>query len=153
MGCTLILHGQASATSESVQPSINVFQSVEGNWLFLGVVVNVRLVRALKLLGLDNRSDMQVAFLRMALGSAAVPCPQIDVGPAFAAIMKAALGPANMNMSFSAYDNDLDFLLGEPRHLFTIHFHCFIEPIRKSGAVHQTLHDSPPASPAIFHHV
>ncbi|CAL5226184.1 g9015 [Coccomyxa viridis] len=52
-----------------------------------------------------------VAFLRMALGSAAVPCPQIDVGPAFGAIVKAALGPANMNMTFSPYDNDLDFLL------------------------------------------
>ena len=61
--------------------------------------------------------NAQVAFLRMALGSAAVPCPQIDVGSAFGAIMKAALGPANMNMTFSAYDNDLDFLLGELLHL------------------------------------
>jgi hypothetical protein len=67
--------------------------------------------------GPDDLPNAQVAFLRMALGSAAVPCPQIDVGSAFGAIMKAALGPANMNMTFSAYDNDLDFLLGELLHL------------------------------------
>ena len=72
--------------------------------------------------GLDNWPNMQVAFLRMALGSAAVPCPQIDVGPAFGAIVKAALGPANMNMTFSPYDNDLDFLLGELLHLFAFSF-------------------------------
>ena len=60
--------------------------------------------------------DDQVAFLRMALGAAAVPCPQIDVGSGFAAIVKAALGSANMNMTFSPYDNDLDFLLGELHH-------------------------------------
>ena len=63
---------------------------------------------------------MQVAFLRTALGAAAVPCPQIDVGPGFAAIVKAALASANMNMTFSPYDNDLDFLLGGLLHLFTL---------------------------------
>ena len=50
----------------------------------------------------------------MALGTAAVPCPQMDVGPGFATIVKAALGSANMNTTFSPYNNDLDFLLGEP---------------------------------------
>ena len=66
--------------------------------------------------------DKQVAFLRTALGAAAVACPTIDVGPAFAAIVKAALGAANMDMTFSPYDNDLHFLLGELRHLFTCPF-------------------------------
>ena len=61
----------------------------------------------------------QVAFLRTALGAAAVACPQIDVGPGFAAIVKAALASANMNMTFSPYDDDLDFLLGERPHLCT----------------------------------
>ena len=64
----------------------------------------------------------QVAFLRKALGAAAVPCPQIDVGAAFAAIVKAALGSANMNNMFSPYDNDLDFLLGALHHLFAFPF-------------------------------
>ena len=67
---------------------------------------------------------MQVAFLRTALGAAAVPCPQIDVGPGFAAIVKAALGSANMDMMFSPYDNDLDFLLGEMHHLFYFYLWC-----------------------------
>ena len=69
--------------------------------------------------GLDHLPDEQVAFLRTALGAAAVACPQIDVGPGFAAIVKAALASANMNMTFSPYDDDLDFLLGERPHLCT----------------------------------
>ena len=68
--------------------------------------------------GLYHLPDEQVSFLRTALGAAAVACPQIDVGSGFAAIVKAALGPANMNMTISPYDNDLDFLLGELHRLF-----------------------------------
>jgi hypothetical protein len=56
---------------------------------------------------------MQVAFLRSALGAAAIPCPQIDIGAAFSAVINAALGTKATSYKFSPYDNDLDFLLGE----------------------------------------
>ena len=108
MGRALSLHhdrGQANACIETVQPCKNVLPAFRG---------------------LDHLPDMQVSFLRMALGAAAIPCPQIDVGSGFAAIVKAALGPANMNMTFSPYENDLDFLLGESHRLFTF----------PSGALH-----------------
>nr|QOL01135.1 putative extracellular protein CSOL_059a [Pseudococcomyxa simplex] len=53
-----------------------------------------------------------VAFLRSALGAAAIPCPQIDIGAAFSAVINAALGTKATSYKFSPYDNDLDFLLG-----------------------------------------
>lgn len=55
----------------------------------------------------------QVAFLRSALGAAAVPCPKLDIGAAFTAIINAALGTKATSYKFSPYNNDLDFLLGE----------------------------------------
>ena len=54
----------------------------------------------------------QVAFLRSALGALAVPCPTLNVGTAFSAIINAALGSKATSYAFSPYDNDLDFLLG-----------------------------------------
>jgi hypothetical protein len=54
----------------------------------------------------------QVAFLRSALGANAVPCPTINVGSAFSAIVNAALGSKATSYNFSPYNNDLDFLLG-----------------------------------------
>jgi hypothetical protein len=53
-----------------------------------------------------------VAFLRSALGANAVPCPTINVGSAFSAIVNAALGSKATSYNFSPYNNDLDFLLG-----------------------------------------
>lgn len=55
-----------------------------------------------------------MAFLRSALGAAAVPCPTLNVGSAFSAIINAALGSKATSYNFSPYTNDLDFLLGEP---------------------------------------
>ena len=53
-------------------------------------------------------------FLRSALGAAAVPCPLVDIGPAFAAAANAAAMPANATFSpaYSPYANDLSFWLG-----------------------------------------
>lgn len=52
-----------------------------------------------------------VSFLRSALGALAVPCPKMDIGPAFAAAANAA---ANTTLSpdFSPYSSDVTFLLG-----------------------------------------
>ena len=55
---------------------------------------------------------MQVAFLRNALGKAAAPCPTLNVGSAFSAVINAALGSKATSHNFSPYTNDLDFLLG-----------------------------------------
>jgi hypothetical protein len=49
-----------------------------------------------------------VALLRSALGSAAVPQPQIDIGAAFSAAANAAVG-ATLSPSFTAYGSDLLF--------------------------------------------
>ncbi|BDA49031.1 Desiccation-related protein PCC13-62 [Coccomyxa sp. Obi] len=54
-----------------------------------------------------------VAALRSLLGAAALPCPQLDIGPAFAAAVVAALGTQKAkDIPFSPYDNDLFFLHG-----------------------------------------
>lgn len=66
-------------------------------------------------------ANWQVAFIRAALGSAAIPCPQIDIGPAFAAIVNSALGSKATNNVFTPFDNDLDFLLGRD-----LHTSCYI---------------------------
>ena len=54
--------------------------------------------------------NLQVGLLRAALGANAVPCPQADIGNSFTSIAKAALGIDG----FYPYDNDVNFLLGEP---------------------------------------
>ena len=54
-----------------------------------------------------------MADLRALLGSAALPCPALDIGPAFAAAVVAALGTQKAkDIPFSPYDNDLFFLHG-----------------------------------------
>jgi Ferritin-like domain len=52
-----------------------------------------------------------VQLLRAALGDAAVPCPLIDIGPAFAAAANAAVG-SELSPPYSPYFNDPWFLLG-----------------------------------------
>jgi Ferritin-like domain len=58
-----------------------------------------------------NNEIAHVAFLRKALGTAAVACPQVDIGPAFAAAANAALN-TTLPLPFSPYYNDQMFLLG-----------------------------------------
>jgi hypothetical protein len=50
-----------------------------------------------------------VDFFRAALGTAAVPCPKIDIGPAFAAAANAAVGET-LSPAFDPYANDVFFL-------------------------------------------
>ncbi|KAG5191724.1 ferritin-like domain-containing protein, partial [Tribonema minus] len=52
-----------------------------------------------------------VGVLRAALGDAAPACPQIDIGPAFAAAANAAVG-TTLSPPYSPYYNDAWFLLG-----------------------------------------
>eukprot|EP00892_Ulva_mutabilis_P002612 jgi/Ulvmu1/12351/UM089_0035.1 len=52
-----------------------------------------------------------VDFLRAALGDAAVPCPAIDIGPAFVAAANAAAG-SELFPEFDPYTNDVFFLHG-----------------------------------------
>lgn len=54
-----------------------------------------------------------VLDLRMALGAAATPCPQVDLGAAFATAADAAAALANTSFSpkYSPYANDLSFWL------------------------------------------
>ena len=52
-----------------------------------------------------------VDFLRGALGDAAVPCPAIDIGSAFAGAANAAAG-AELSPKFDPYANDVFFLHG-----------------------------------------
>lgn len=52
-----------------------------------------------------------VIFLRTALGAAAVPMPDLDLGTAFANAADAALG-SKLSPSFSPYGSDLAFLFG-----------------------------------------
>ncbi|CAL5224426.1 g7109 [Coccomyxa viridis] len=60
-----------------------------------------------------NDEINHVADLRALLGSAALPCPALDIGPAFAAAVVAALGTQKAkDIPFSPYDNDLFFLHG-----------------------------------------
>ena len=59
-----------------------------------------------------------MADLRALLGSAALPCPALDIGPAFAAAVVAALGTQKAkDIPFSPYENDLFFLHGAGRFL------------------------------------
>ena len=58
-----------------------------------------------------NNEIAHVTYLRSALGSAAVPIPQIDIGSAFSSAADAAAG-ASLTPAFSPYANDLDFFLG-----------------------------------------
>ncbi|CAM9362997.1 unnamed protein product [Phaeothamnion confervicola] len=52
-----------------------------------------------------------VALLRSVLGADAVPCPQMDIGTAFAVTADAA-GGVTLNPPFSPYRNTNSFLLG-----------------------------------------
>jgi hypothetical protein len=52
-----------------------------------------------------------VALLRSVLGAAAVPRPQLDLGPAFAAAANAALGKT-LSPPFSPYGDDVLFYHG-----------------------------------------
>lgn len=78
-----------------------------------------------------------VKFLRLVLGKAAVPEPEIDIGPAFAAAADAALG-TTLKPSFSPYaanGNDLLFLLGELLRRLSLcgkQCHCFCADARAS---------------------
>ena len=57
-----------------------------------------------------NDEIAHVDFFRAALGDAAVPCPLIDIGPAFAAAANAATG-MELDPAFDPYANDVSFLL------------------------------------------
>ncbi len=52
---------------------------------------------------------MQVNDLRAQLGSAAVPCPQMDIGSSFTTIVSKALNI----YGFFPYNTDVNFLLGK----------------------------------------
>jgi hypothetical protein len=56
-----------------------------------------------------NDEIAHVDFFRAALGDAAVPCPKIDIGPAFVAAANAATG-MKLNPEFDPYANDVFFL-------------------------------------------
>lgn len=56
-----------------------------------------------------NDEIAHVDFFRSALGDAAVPCPKIDIGPAFVAAANAATG-MELDPEFDPYANDLFFL-------------------------------------------
>lgn len=58
-----------------------------------------------------NDEIAHVDFFRAALGDLAVPCPAIDIGPAFAAAANAAAG-AELDPAFDPYANDVFFLHG-----------------------------------------
>lgn len=58
-----------------------------------------------------NDEIAHVDFFRAALGDAAVPCPKIDIGPAFAAAANAAAG-MELHPTFDPYANDVFFLHG-----------------------------------------
>jgi len=53
-----------------------------------------------------------VAFLRAALGSAAVPCPLINIGRAFSTVAKAAGVRKHFNTPFKPYGDDTVFYTG-----------------------------------------
>ena len=56
---------------------------------------------------------MQLIFLRATLGAVAIPCPTLNVGNAFPAIISVALGSAaTPGLTFSPYTDDVNFLLG-----------------------------------------
>jgi hypothetical protein len=58
-------------------------------------------------------SCAQLAFLRATLGAVAIPCPTLNVGNAFPAILDVALGSAaTPGVAFSPYTDDVNFLLG-----------------------------------------
>lgn len=80
--------------------------------LLLGAKLTV-LLRAVQKLAKEIADDeiAHVELLRAALGGAAVPCPLIDIGPAFAAAANAATG-AMLDPAFDPYANDVFFLHG-----------------------------------------
>ena len=61
-----------------------------------------------------NDEINHVADLRALLGAAALPCPKLNIGSAFADAVYAALGNSSKakEFPFSPYDNDLFFLHG-----------------------------------------
>lgn len=76
---------------------------------------------------LANDEANHVADLRALLGSAALPCPKLDIGPAFAAAAVAATGlQLAKDMPFSPYANDLFFLHGKPRILCRFLLLCLL---------------------------
>lgn len=80
--------------------------------LLLGSTVT-ELLRAVQKIAKEIADDeiAHVELLRAALGDAAVPCPLIDIGPAFAAAANAATG-AMLDPAFDPYGNDVLFLHG-----------------------------------------
>jgi hypothetical protein len=56
-----------------------------------------------------NDEIAHVDFLRAALGDAAVPCPKMNIGPAFVAAANAATG-MTLDPEFDPYANDVFFL-------------------------------------------
>ncbi|KAK9829452.1 hypothetical protein WJX72_005959 [[Myrmecia] bisecta] len=58
-----------------------------------------------------NDEIAHVAALRSVLGNNSVPCPQIDIGPAFAAAANAAFN-TTLTPAFDPYANDVFFLHG-----------------------------------------
>ena len=54
---------------------------------------------------------LHVEFLLKALGASSVPCPPLDLGPAFSAAANAATG-LTLSPSYSPYYSDSWFLLG-----------------------------------------
>ena len=57
-----------------------------------------------------QNEKLHVEFLRKALGSSAVPCPQVNL-TAFSAVFDAAVAPAKFSPAFSPFNSDLAFLL------------------------------------------
>lgn len=53
-----------------------------------------------------------VRFLRINLGNNSVPCPKMDIGPAFAALGNAAFNTTDQSPAFSPYFDVYNFLLG-----------------------------------------
>ena len=53
-----------------------------------------------------------VRFLRINLGNESIPCPKMDIGPAFAALGAAAYNVSNQTPAFSPYFDVYNFLLG-----------------------------------------
>ena len=60
--------------------------------------------------GIAQNEKLHVEFLRKALGSAAVPCPQINLN-AFADVFNTAIAPDTFSPPFSPFTHDLAFLL------------------------------------------
>ena len=62
---------------------------------------------------LANDETKHVAYLRAALGPAAVPCPLVDIGGAFETAAQLAFNSSTpLSPPFSPYESDLFFILG-----------------------------------------